>query len=95
MPSHTRPPPRGKPTPPPTKPPTAKNGVLSAFSSVFSFRGAPKNGARFYPTPCEMNVKRQKTKEKLPTDRRRDKKPKKNLKTHHNQTHEPQNLKKG
>jgi hypothetical protein len=45
---------------------------------------------RFYPTPCEMNVKAW-----FQADRREDKKPKKNLKTHNNQTHEPLNLKKG
>jgi hypothetical protein len=46
---------------------------ISAFFLVFVFAGRRRMARRFYPTPCEMNVKRgsnrpsslQKTKEKL------------------------------
>jgi hypothetical protein len=62
---------------------TAKNGVLSPSSLLFCFCEAPKNGV-----PTSLNAVRNECKAKLQTDRREDKKPKKNLKTHNNQTHE-------
>jgi hypothetical protein len=58
---------------------TAKNGVLSRFFLSSAFAGRRRMAPRFYPTPNEMNVKRGFKPTAEPT-----KKPKKNLKTHHN-----------
>jgi hypothetical protein len=62
---------------PDAKPPTAKNGVLFRLFSRLRLRETPKNGASVLPNADECKAK-------LQTDRRRDKKPKKNLKTHNN-----------
>jgi hypothetical protein len=51
---------------------------------LFSFFGAPKNGAS--PSP---NAAWNECKAWFQADRRANKKPKKNLKTHNNQTHKP------
>jgi hypothetical protein len=68
----------------------AKNGVPFRLLSLFSFFGAPKNGV-----PLSPNAVLNECKALVQADRRTYKKPKKNLKTHNNQTHKPQNLKKG
>jgi hypothetical protein len=69
--------------PRPTKPPTAKNGVLSRLSPFFRFREAPKNGASIL-----LNAVWYECKAWFQADRLTYKKPKKNLKTYNNQTHE-------
>jgi hypothetical protein len=51
------------------------------LSSAFTERR--RMASRFYPTPREMNVKRN-----LKPTAEKTKKPKKNLKTHNNQPHE-------
>jgi hypothetical protein len=63
---------------------TAKNGVLFSLFSRFRFRGAPKNGVSL-----STNAVWNECKALVQADRRTCKKPKKNLKTHNNQPHEP------
>jgi hypothetical protein len=59
-----------------------------AFFFSFAFTWRRRTASRFYPTPCEMNVKRS-----FKPTAEETKKPKKNLKTHNNR-HKSQNLKK-
>jgi len=61
----------------------AKNGALLRLFSRFSFCGAPKNGASILPNAVWYEYKAW-----FQTDRREDKKPKKNLKTHNNQPYD-------
>jgi hypothetical protein len=73
MPSHTRPPPRGKLTPALQNRQLRRMAHFPAFFLIFLFAARRRMASRFYPTPNEMNVKRgssrppspQKTKEKL------------------------------
>jgi hypothetical protein len=58
MPSQTRPPPRGKLTPALQSRQLRRMAYLFAFFLVFVFAGRRRMARRFYPTPCEMNVKR-------------------------------------
>jgi hypothetical protein len=70
MPSHTRPPPRGKLTPA-LQNRQAKNSVLFRFISVFVFARRRRMASRFHPTPNEMNVKRSFKPTAEPTKNRR------------------------
>jgi hypothetical protein len=63
--------------------PIAKNGALSRLFFLFCFYETPKNGVSL-----SLNAVWNECKAWFQTDRRIYKKPKKNLKTHNNQTRE-------
>jgi hypothetical protein len=57
MPSQTRPPPRGKPTPALQNRQLRRMAFFSASPPSFVFAARRRMASRFYPTPLEMNVK--------------------------------------